>query len=124
MKCTCGREIKDHPAEPCLDELFAEKVIEWKRCLCSVHDWEWVDSNGDKKYSFSDFEPSLNIGQAMEGVEKADRPFRLVRDNDHLWTATICEEWKKKYSNHAERPALATTRAFILWAHEKGERDD
>ena len=57
MKCTCGREVRTHPAGACLDRLFIEKVMEWKLAEIIFHSGcgsqkgkDWVDKEGEHKY--------------------------------------------------------------------------
>ena len=44
MKCTCGREVKTHPASECLDVLFMKHVMKWfrrRRMYLGNRQWVW-----------------------------------------------------------------------------------
>ena len=110
--------IENEPKGPRIDAWFAELVMKWKKCLYSVHDWEWVDSDGNKKYSFSDFEPSTNIAHAMEGVEQFEIFLLYWIKKENLWICVIYDPW---IETTAKTKELAITRARLLWAIEKEE---
>ena len=135
MKCTCGREVKDHPAEACLDALFAEKVRRWGRnenkrgrpFIFQVDgDSHWYVSN--KFGTWRGWNPSTNIADAMEGVEKTDW-INISRRSPNKWICVI-RDYGSVYPvggpsddiiGIGETAPLAITRALILWAQTKGE---
>ena len=128
MKCTCGREVKDHPAEPCLDAVFAEKVMGWKVLQATPEAWlieitpNWSELEKYKWKAFNFFacpEFSSNIAHAMEGVEKHKEHLRV----NLCWDGTMwgIQVWEKVDSTDwigmaDEQLGLGITRALILWA--------
>ena len=138
MNCPkCGIEIKDHPANACLDAVFCTEVMKWTKEEITYHTdcgsqkgTSWCDSAGNTKYIFGDFKPSTNISHAMEGVEKWKR-----QGEGHDFAEILMEiMWPPlKWSVKNRHPlavitdlllkldALYLTRALILWAMGEGK---
>ena len=146
MKCTCGREVKDHPAEPCLDELFYKVVMGWDGFI-TIYSWTdrkrkkyphrvatirpnnpmgdysaYIGEDGTKYFCGQPLpiyhipHVSTNIADAMEGVKKADRPMTLHWHINHEWKCIINNDLWDNVSAWAETAPLAITRALIMWA--------
>ena len=112
MKCPkCSIPISEHPANQCLDSLYAEKVMGWKL----TNDVQFL-------LHHTDWSPSTNIGCAMQGVEKANRPMALHRVDKDEWRCVLNVDLWKNLLAEAKTAALAITRALVLWAMgEKGK---
>ena len=125
---TCKTTIKDHPANACLDALFAEMVMGWKEKEVYKESDSlfkskvWCDSKiyGIRKYWVDDWSPSTNISHVMEGVEKR----RCKHGFHHGWfemsirpTGWCVNLTGNRSDNvYAETAPLAITRALVMWA--------
>ena len=132
MNCPkCQVEIKDHPANACLDALFATEVMGWVGP--PKHDcWYGI---GKVMYYVSQFNPSTNIAHAMEGVDiQKDIEWELGKENGNYYfiiyspyhgkEATTKDGWKIEVDLIAHTKELAITRALALWAMEREENRD
>jgi len=141
MNCPkCNTPIIGHPAKPCLNAVFAEVVMGWKK---DTYIWEdtalfWWEKEGSyAKYRATKskhlslnlqhpvFQPSTNIAHAMQGEYK-------VPESDWIKYGGILMRIIRKDKNKPPRGYIYTyeiahatahqrTRALILWALEKGE---
>ena len=126
MKCTCGKDIATHPAEPCLDAMFAEKVVEYRE-----YNGMWLDKNGKTQFSVFIFSPCSKIAHAMEGVQKwKDDPTPPEKLAEALFQSLDPpifinienRKWQYLVEDILYRiDALSLTRALIMWAMGKGE---
>lgn len=135
MNCPeCQIPIRDHPANACLDSLYAEKVMGWEKRKPDIDRDIWADywsENNIYKCDTSDFHPSTNIAHAMQGVEKhrEDIALQIRIDLSEVW----CDLGERKYDVYElhtytkgiSQPinnliSLAITRALVLWAMRKG----
>jgi hypothetical protein len=140
MNCPkCQHDIATHPANSCLDAVFAEKVMG-----CPIKEFvDEIELSNWQEYPFllmphctlfrkggrhpgEHWSPSTNISHAMEGVEIAKtnnwyfQIHNAAFDNRwkvNLWLTGHLE--KEPIINYAETAPLAITRALILWAMEK-----
>lgn len=140
----CNIPIGDHPANVCLDVLFATKVMGWKaKAYYTTFDEErikefWWHKGKQPIHIVRLWFPSTNISHAMEGVEKFandEHVFELMwiprslAEQEPFWSAMIRENlipkdvWDetpaKQTNAFAKTVPLAITRALILWAMEK-----
>ena len=140
MRCpTCNCEIKNHPANACLDALFAEKVM--GKMVCD----EWLlhgigcqgisymlppDGCKHGKFGKTCYPSQLptpyssNIAHAMEGVEKYRKEIFL--EIRILPGIVYCGVYPNNpgsfpfvFSN-GEQLELAIVRALVLWAMREG----
>lgn len=131
----CNIPIQEHPANACLDAVFAEKVMGWRIIQIPGPNYPWTNRElwrtPDGAYiGINDWSPSTNISHAMEGVEKhrENIALRIRIDLSEVW----CDlgDWKydvcelHTYTKGISQPinnliSLAITRALILWVMEK-----
>lgn len=126
MKCPkCQIEIKEHPANACLDALFAELVMEWRIIQIPGPNYPWTNRElwrtPDGAYiGINDWYPSTNISHAMEGEEKVkelDQGYRYIKQlSDIIHHDT--GQWPNGFMLVSANPHQRT-RALILWALEK-----
>ena len=138
MKCTCGREVKDHPAGDCLNALFHKLVMEKKVFIPEKwKSWSKMQMTEDEfgkiilipKYS-------SNIAHAMRGEEEVLKSGKEAWGKYILHLIYVVEhdhgDWQDLgWWLHRENPeaifplvhatAHQRTRALILWAQRKGE---
>ena len=127
MKCTCGVEVKNHPAEPCLDAMFCTEVMRWEYFRRGNYEF-WKQAHRIF-IDIRDFSPSTNISHAMQGVKVAFKKnlqkIIIDRNSDGTYYVGLLFEkiayFHTSFSNDAETIELGLTRALILWAQEKGE---
>ena len=132
MKCTCGKDIATHPAEPCLNAMFAEKVMTWKVFQVAPVTWlveitpSWPESEKHKWNAFTAMacpKFSTSISQAMEGVDlliKTKGIFVHLFYAMNKWQFLISDLKTSGIRQIDDKKELAITRALILWAAKEG----
>ena len=135
MNCPkCQTPIADHPANACLDALFAEKVMGWEskkqsgwlmgtysRLDC------WIDKKGLIQYWAHEWYPSANIAWAMEGWDKLKKAGNINDFAKAVGYLSVSIHGEGEYCENINATylmfhlsALHLTRALVLWAMEKG----